>query len=133
LKEARIALQKRGNQIESLEHEKLDAASIANEYSERTEKAESALEAALRNLAIQRSENELLSRQLRARNRDLFALERMMRGYADQTKARQSQMASFEAETQSRRKQSKPPKTRKADLSVLLKEMAQNLSGILCD
>jgi chromosome segregation ATPase len=133
LKEARMALQQRAHQIENLEHEKSDATSIANEYSEKTEKAEAALEAALRNLAIQRSENELLSHQLRARNRDLFALERMMRGCAEQAKVRKSQMASFAAETQSRKQHSKPPKTRKADLSVLLQEMAQNLSGTLCD
>jgi chromosome segregation ATPase len=131
LKEARHVLCEREDQIENLEQAKSAATSLANDFRERTEKAESALEDAKRNLSVERSENELLTRQLQARNRELFACERTLRGCAEQIKFKQSQMDSFVAESESLKGRVHVERAKKKAISDGLKEMAQNLTGTL--
>jgi chromosome segregation ATPase len=133
VREARLALRERAGQIETLENERTSAESMASECSGRTEKAESALDEAVRKLAGERTENERLRRQLHARNRELLASERTMREFAEQMKVRQSHLQSMAAEAQAQKERTHIHREKKTrPLSDQLREMAQNLSGTLC-
>jgi chromosome segregation ATPase len=130
VREAQEELKRRADRIQVLEREKHDMDSGRNESAERTEKAESELEVAAAQIKEQNAELELIRHQLHARNREIVALEKINEAFRDDARIRSVHVESLARVAQGR---AHNPVDAEVNLASQLREMAQNLSGTLCD
>jgi chromosome segregation ATPase len=124
-KETQEELKRRADRIRVLELEKHDADSRRNESTERAEH-----EVAVAQIREQKDELELIQHELHARNREIVALEKIITACRDDTSIRSAHVKSLARVGQGRTRR---PRDAEVSLASQLREMAQNLSGTLCD